>query len=205
MIETVSQPIVNLITGETVLEERLCRPGCNIKEYFNTRDKNTLLRRELHAILQCIEESNGTPYNINVTVYTLPILCRLPISWNGGVEIVEWETGISPYFKQTRMAIRELQSRGLLVWADDVTANTFETWLKVGANGLKVEVEEIMNDLVFAEQLKSTKKPIIVERVESKEEHEFIKKLGITLAQGFFYGAPGKPEKVFMPQVAQLS
>lgn len=99
MLETVSQPIVNLITGEKVMEERLSRPGCPIKDYFSTKDRNTLLRRELHAILQSIEESNETPYNINVTLYTLPILCRLPFSWNGGVEIVEGETSISPYFQ----------------------------------------------------------------------------------------------------------
>lgn len=181
------------------MEERLSRPGCSIKDYFSPKDRNTLLRRELHAILQCVEESNETPYNINVTVYTLPILCRLPISWNGGIEIVEWDRGISPYFNQIGTAIRDMQSRGLLVWADDVTPNAVDMWLKAGVNGFKVEIEELKNDELFIKQLRITKKPIIVERIETKEDHELIKNLGITLAQGFYYGAPGKAEKVNHP------
>lgn len=196
MLEIFSQPIVNLITGETIMEERLSRPDCSIKDYFSTKDRNTLLRRELHAILQSIEESCHIPYNVNVTLYTLPILCRLPFSWNGGVEIVEWETSINPYFKQTRNAISELQSRGLLVWADDVTAETIEMWLHAGVNGFKVEIDELRNDSLFIEHLRATKKPIIVERIETIDDHKMIQKLGITLAQGFYYGVPKKHEKI---------
>lgn len=205
MLEIYSQPIVNLITGETVMEERLSRPDCGIKDYFSTKDRNTLLRRELHAILQSIEESSHIPYNVNVTLYTLPILCRLPLSWNGGVEIVEWETSINPYFKQTRNAISELQSRGLLVWADDVTAETIEMWLRAGVNGFKVEIDELKNDNLFIEHLRIAKKPIIVERVETMEDHKMIQKLGITLAQGFYYGIPRKQEKVVPLRSARTS
>lgn len=196
MLEIVSQPIINLITGQKVMEERLSRPeGRSIKEYFSTKDRNTLMRRELHAILQSIEESSETPYTINVTLYTLPILCRLPFSWNGGIEIVEWETSISPYFRQTRMAIGLFQSRGLMVWADDVTPNTMEMWLRAGINGFKIEVAELKDNPLFVECLQATKKPVIVERIETEEEHDFVRSLGMTLAQGFYYGAPGKVEK----------
>jgi EAL domain-containing protein (putative c-di-GMP-specific phosphodiesterase class I) len=190
LIRTVSQPIVNLVTGDKVLEERLCRPNCPIREYFSIKDKNTLMRRELHSILQCIEESNDTPYNVNVTAYTLPFLTRIPISWNGGIEIVEWEFSASPYFKQMRQAISELQARGLMVWADDVTANALEMWLKAGVNGLKVEMEKIKQDESFVEQLKLSKKPVIIERVETTAEDRLIREHGFTLAQGFYYGAP---------------
>lgn len=190
MIKTVGQPIVNLITGQKVMEERLCRPTCPIPEYFSTKDKNTLMRRELHSILQCIEESNGIPYNINVTVYTLPFLTRLPITWNGGLEIVEWEFSSSPHFKTLRSAIRDLQGRGLTVWADDVTANVIEMWLKAGVNGFKVEIEKIKQDESFIEQLIMAKKPVIIERVETAEEDRFIRERGFSLAQGFYYGIP---------------
>ena len=177
------------------MEERLSRPNCSIKDYFSTKDRNTLLRRELHAILQSIEESSYMPYNVNVTLYTLPVLCRLPFSWNGGIEIVEWETSISPYFKQARKAIRDIQAKGLLVWADDVTAETMEMWLHAGVNGFKVEIDELRDNLMFVERLRATKKSIIVERIETLEDHNMIQKLGITLAQGFFYGMPKRQEK----------
>lgn len=205
LLEIFSQPIVNLITGETVLEERLSRPDCSIKDYFSTKDRNTLLRRELHAILQSIEESSYIPYNVNVTLYTLPILCRLPISWNGGVEIVEWETSINPHFKQTRNAISELQSRGLLVWADDVTADTIEMWLHAGVNGFKVEIDELRNNRPFIEHLRASKKPIIVERIETLDDHKMIQKLGISMAQGFYYGMPKKQEKIISLRSARTS
>lgn len=195
LIKTVGQPIVNILTGEKVFEERLCQPGCDIREYFNAKNRNTLLRRELHAILQCIEESNGFPFNVNVTLYTLPYLCRLPISWNGGLELVEWELSLAPHFKQTRALVQSMQARGLSVWADDVTPHTLEMWLKVGVNGLKVEIEAIKNDNSFIDQLKITKLPIIIEKVETESQHEFIKNLGIVLAQGFYYGKPKENDK----------
>lgn len=205
MLEIFSQPIVNVVTGESVMEEKLSRPSCSIKDYFSTKDRNTLLRREIHAILQCIEESGNLPYNVNVTLYTLPILCRLPFSWRGGIEIVEWETSISPYFKQTRNAISELQSRGLLVWADDVTADTIEMWLRAGVNGFKVEIDELRDNMLFIEHLRATKKPIIVERIETIEDHNMVKKLGITLAQGFYYGKPSKQERVIPLRMASMA
>lgn len=208
LLEILSQPIVNLITGEKVMEERLSRPSnSSIKDYFSTRDRNTLLRRELHAILQSIEESKSSriPYNVNVTLFTLPFLCRLPLSWNGGIELVEWETSISPFFRKAKCAIRDMQAKGLLVWADDVTADKVEMWLQAGVNGFKVEVDELRYNQSFVEHLQATKKPIIVERIETVEDHNMIRKLGITLAQGFYYGRPAKKEKVIPLQSASVS
>ena|GEM_PF-1895889 len=198
MLEVVSQPIVNIITGQKVMEEYLSRPGCAIKDYFTMKDRNTLIRREMHAILQSIEESTGdSPYNVNVTLYTLPFISKLPfINWRGGIEIVEWENSITPYFKQTRMAIRDLQTRGLMVWADDVTAEDLSMWLRAGVNGYKVELQEIRNNPEFLKTLQGTKKPIIVERIETEVEHQWIKQKGITLAQGYYYGRPERLGKV---------
>lgn len=195
MLEIHTQPIVNVLTGQKILEECLSRPGCSIKDYFTTKDRNTLIRRELHAILQAVEESRGEiPYNINVTLYTLPFVTKLPfINWRGGIEIVEWEKSIAPHFKQTRMAIRDLQAKGLMVWADDVSSGDLSMWLQAGVNGYKVELSEIKDNLAFLYDLKSTKKPIIVERVESEEDHRWVKEHGITLAQGYYYGRPEKP------------
>jgi hypothetical protein len=193
LLEIMSQPIVNVITGQEVMAEYLSRPSCSLKDYFSTKDRNVLIRRELHAILQSIEESKGMPYNVNVTLYTLPFVSKLPfMNWSGGIEIVEWETSISPYFKQTRISIRDLQVRGLFVWADDITADTIDMWLRTGVNGFKVEIDEITKDFKFLNELKETKKPIIVERIETKEQHEWIKSKGIPLAQGFYYGMPQK-------------
>lgn len=187
------------------MEECLSRPGCSIKDYFTLKDRNTLIRRELHAILQSIEGSLGeSPYNINVTLYTLPFISNLPfINWRGGIEIVEWEKSISPYFKQTRMAIRDMQSRGLMVWADDVTAGDLPMWLRVGTNGFKVELQEIQNNPEFLKALQNTKKPIIVERIETEIEHQWIKQKGITLAQGYYYGRPEKLGKIVQLQTAE--
>lgn len=173
-----------------------------IAEYFSLKDRNTLLRRELHAILQSIEESTNTPYNVNVTLYTLPTLCRLPFTWNGGIEIVEWERSISPYFKRTKRAISELQERGLTVWADDVTADTMNMWLNTGIDGFKVELQEIQENKFFLGDLQSTQKPIILERIETEEQHNWAKQQGITLAQGFYYGVPEKPDKVIRKTVS---
>jgi EAL domain-containing protein (putative c-di-GMP-specific phosphodiesterase class I) len=125
---------------------------------------------------------------VNITLHTLPYLCRLPISWNGGIELVEWELSLAPHFRQLRGLVQSIQGRGMSVWADDVTAATLKMWLKIGVNGLKVEIEAIRNDTSFIEQIKLTKLPIIVEKIENKLQHEFIKNLGIVLAQGFYYG-----------------
>lgn len=67
-------------------------------------------------------------------------------------------------------------------------------WLCAGVNGFKVELDELKDNMLFIEHLRATKKPIIVERIESIEDHNLIKKLGITLAQGFYYGKPCKKE-----------
>lgn len=194
MLEIHVQPIINVFTGQKVLEECLSRPGCSIKDYFTTKDRNILIRRELHAILQAVEESRGeTPYNINVTLYTLPFVTKLPfINWRGGIEIVEWEKSIAPHFKQTRMAIRDLQAKGLMVWADDVSPDDLSMWLQAGVNGYKVELLEVQNNPDFLSALQKTKKPIVVERVETEEEHLWVREHGITLAQGYYYGRPAK-------------
>ena len=196
MLEVFSQPIVNPFTGQKVMEEYLSRPGCPIKEYFSTKDRDTLSRRELHAILQAIEVSAGeTPCNINVTLYTLLFISKLPfINWRGGIEIVEWENSISPHCKQTRMAIRDLQAKGLMVWADDVTPNDLTMWLRTEVNGYKVELAEIQNNLEFLRALQRTKKPIVVERIETQKEQQWVKEQGLTLAQGYYYGRPKRRE-----------
>ena len=192
MLEIHTQPIINVFTGQKILEECLSRPGCSIKDYFTTKDRNTLIRRELHAILQAVEEIGGeTPCNINVTLYTLPFVSRLPfINWRGGIEIVEWEKSIAPYFKQTRIAIRDLQAKGLMVWADDVSHEDISMWLQTGVNGYKVELLEIQSNPDFLKALQEIKKPIVVERVETEEDHLWVLEHGITLAQGYYYGRP---------------
>jgi len=194
LLEILSQPIVNLITGEKVMEERLSRPDCPIKDYFSTKDRSTLLRREIHAILQCIEERGEVPYTINITPYTLPIFCRLPIFWTGGIEIVEWDKSILPYFKPMKVSIKVLQSRGLSVWADDITPGTVDMWLKAGVTGFKVELKELTNNELFVKQLRTTQKPVIVERIETEDDHKFVKSIGITLGQGYYYGRPKRRE-----------
>lgn len=198
MLEILRQPIVNIFTGQKVMEELLSRPGYSIKEYFTTNDRNTLIRRELHAILQGVEESTTEiPCNINVTPYTLHFISWFPfINWRGGIEIVEWDKSISPNMKQIRNAIRDMQAKGLMVWVDDVIAADLSKWLRTGVDGYKVELPEIKNNPDFLRALKETKKPIIVERVETDEDHFWVKDTGITLAQGYYYGRPAKVENL---------
>lgn len=189
LIKTVGQPILNLITGEKIMEERLCRPqGRSLNEYFDVKDKNALWRRELHSVLQCIEESNGIPYNINVTAYSLLLLTKLPISWNGGIEIVEWNLQ-SIRFEELHFAIADMQNRGMTVWADDVTMKTLNLWLATGVNGIKAEINEIRKNHRFIDSLKACKKPVIIERIETNSDHQFVKEKGFILGQGYFYGA----------------
>lgn len=192
MLEIHTQPIVNVFTGQKVLEECLSRPGCSIREYFPTNDPRTLNRRELHAIMQAIEDmEENTLYNINVTLRTLPLVARDPFMiWRGGVEIVEWGKSISPYFKQTKRVIQDLQSRGLSVWADDVIPDYLSMWQRAGVDGYKVELLEIQNNPDFLKALRETKKPIVVERVETEAEHLWVLEHGIILAQGYYYGRP---------------
>lgn len=195
MIRTVGQPIVNIITGQKVLEERLCRPSIPLKEYFSYKDRNTLLRRELHSIFQSIEDANGYPCNINVTVYSLLTLVHLPIVWNGGIELVEWDREACPSVAELREAVRAIQSKGLTVWADDVTPQALAMWLEVGVNGIKTEIQLIKDDRFFLDKLKGIKKPTIIEKVETEEEDAFLKENGFQLAQGFYYGMPGETKE----------
>lgn len=184
------QPIYNIISKTVLLEEMLCRPpDCTIKEWLSTNDPHILWQREYKAILEAIEHQNCKPININVTMSSLPRLIENPaLTWSGGVELVEWGTSKIPV-TEMREHIQKLQSRGLTVWADDVTQETLNYWIRSGVSGIKVEIDEL-NDSLFIKRLKETKKAIIIERIEDKREEKIMLEHGFHLGQGYLYGRP---------------
>ena len=189
MIEMLRQPIVNIVSKQVIIEEMLCRPesDCCIKDYLTTKDPHLLWQREYHAILQGIERQNGKPINLNVSMMSLPyLLSNTALTWNGGIEIVEWgESNLT--MQEMRRIVQQLQARGLSVWADDVTSNKLNFWIRVGVSGIKVELKELYDES-FVNRLKKTKRAVIVERVENKVDERLLLKNGFHIAQGYLYG-----------------
>lgn len=188
-IRIIKQPIINILTRQVMLEECFCRPDgyASLKEYFSIRDPWLLWQREYHAILQAITHQTSYPMNCNITMMSLPkLLASNELSWNGGIEIVEWgRTSMS--MESIQAAIQKLQTRGLSVWADDVTPELLDFWVQTGVPGLKVELQELY-DIDFLARLKYTKKPIIIERIETKSDEKFVLESGFHLVQGHLYG-----------------
>lgn len=183
MLSLAKEPIKHLVTGVIPFYELLCRPKeKSVQEFFSTEDRKVLWGRELACILKGIDiqKKIRSPVTINITRSSLEYFLETNLSWEGGVEIVEWgpKTEID-----LAIAVHSLKKRGLSVIVDDLTRREWEMWRDINVNGYKVRKKDVEETLL--EELLGTQKMLIVEEIETEEEKEWAKEIGFRFGQGY--------------------
>ncbi|WP_028987618.1 EAL domain-containing protein [Thermicanus aegyptius] len=185
MLSLAKEPIINLVTGEILSFELLCRPrAMSIQEFFSTYDRIDLWGRELACILYGIDlqKTFRSPITMNITLSSLSFFLKTNLTWEGGVEIVEWgpKTEID-----LAIATHLLKERGLMVFADDLKLSEWEMWRDIQVDGYKVRKNDVEETLL--EELLGTQKILIVEEIETEEEKEWAKEIGFRFGQGYLF------------------
>ncbi|EGL83777.1 EAL domain protein [Caldalkalibacillus thermarum TA2.A1] len=192
-IKMAKEPVVHLFQGKTVYEEYLCRPtGMSVGRYFDVADVDTLWERERACIEKALSMQAFFPKLINITLDSLPFLAESDFVWDGGIEIVEWNLSGKPPSAYARIPslIQKLKSRGLEVWVDDLTEQTYGFWKWQDVTGFKVHVDEIKQKWC-QKFLQEEKRPIIVEGVETEREFEQLTDSNVLMAQGYLFFKEG--------------
>lgn len=182
----IRQPIIDVITNEVVTEEYLCRPyGMSVAEYFRCESAEELWAKEK----ACIEESiriqgESKKKNINITLSSLPYFLETELTWDGGIEIVEWQMTDTRNIDEM---VERLKQRGLNVWVDDITPENWSIWCYSNVTGFKVAFPIISKSLSFLRELQARHKPIMIEEIEQQTHLEFLQNYGLRFAQGFLF------------------
>lgn len=189
-IKMISQPIVDLQTGETIMQEWLCRPSVGtVEEYFAVEDPLTLWRKEAECIEAALSCPSTKPKLINITLSSLPYFLDTNWTWDGGIECLEWGPRQASMMRLLPLLLQRVHQRGLKVWVDDLIPARWLEWKYAKVDGYKVAWNTLTKGIAspFIKELQSRSKPIIVEWVENQQTEEEVKKLGIRYAQGFYY------------------
>lgn len=187
-IEMVAQPIVDLTNRKVVMEEWLCRPKeGTVKSFFDLRNPKELWMREALCIKSAIKKKSTVKKSLNLSLSSMPYFLQTDWTWYGIIEIVEW--GIVQLEKFQDYSIL-LKQRGLEVWLDDLTYQSWAQWRHADVNGYKITFEEAIHHPEWIEKVKQQGKYIIVEQIETREMEKQVMGMGITLGQGFLYEDP---------------
>jgi EAL domain-containing protein (putative c-di-GMP-specific phosphodiesterase class I) len=101
-----------------------------------------------------------------------------------------------------------LREIGIDVWIDDFgTGHSSLSYLrKLPAGMMKIDkefVDELTDspeDMVYLANIinsvRSRRKEIVVEGIESERQHDLLRRLGCSFMQGFFYSKPVPPERL---------
>ena len=104
--------------------------------------------------------------------------------------------------------MERLQEIGIDVWIDDFgTGHSSLSYLrKLPAGMMKIDkefVDELTDspeDMVFLANIinsvRSRRKEIVVEGIESERQHDLLRRLGCSFMQGFYYSKPISPERL---------
>jgi hypothetical protein len=170
------EPVVDLVSGEVVYEEYLCRPeGMTVAQYFDVASDTELWERERRCIEKALDIKTDIPKLINLTVDSLPFFLKSSYAWQGGLEIVEWQGDrekLVPYLPL-------IGQRGLEVWIDDLAHEELAFWREKDVTGFKIWPENLT--------VAVSGKRVIVEGVETEQQLDRVKKAGIQLAQGYLF------------------
>ncbi|WP_019123876.1 hypothetical protein [Brevibacillus massiliensis] len=185
MINMIPQAIVDLQSKKVVMQEWLCRPTQqSVQEFFSVEDAETLWEREKMCIKTAMCIDSCVPRMINLTLSSLPFFLKTSWKWEGGVEIVEWGVANQEQFNQYA---EKLHERGLTIWIDDLTPNGWFFWRDKPVDGYKISFGQAMKQTRFFQEVRNTGKPVILERIETKEMEVMAIQLGGQMGQGFFY------------------
>ncbi|MBO8164217.1 MAG: hypothetical protein H0Z34_10935 [Brevibacillus sp.] len=184
-VKMIPQAIVDLETKELVMQEWLCRPlQQSVQEFFSAEDPETLWQREEICIRTALEMDSRMPRMMNLTLSSLPFFLQTSLKWEGGVEIVEW--GIA-YLSSFEYYAEQLRDRGLQIWIDDLSPDTWEFWKRKHVDGYKVDIRYVLRQPDFFCEVQAVGKPVVVERIETLEMEKQAMQFGGKMGQGFLY------------------
>jgi EAL domain-containing protein (putative c-di-GMP-specific phosphodiesterase class I) len=223
---TVLQPIVDLRSGAPVGFEALARFEGETPQppniWFATADAVGLGRElELAAVRSALGHlatlPNGTYLSLNVspqTAVTSEFASLIEVGTDRIVIEVTEHAAIGDY-PQFNSSVARLRFRGMRYAVDDAGAGfaTFSHILSTKPDMVKLDmslIRDIHRDLArrallhgliyFIEQINAT---AVAEGVETLEEAEALKRLGVHCAQGYYFGRPGEPVRAATTADAQ--
>lgn len=154
--------------------------------------------------------------NISASTFTSPGLIELvkgalrsagnPDPSRIKIEVTESECMHDPQAAVEQM--ERLRSIGIDVWIDDFgTGHSSLSYLrKLPARMMKIDKEFIdeltdsPEDMVYLANIinsvRSRRKDIVVEGIESERQHDLLRRLGCSFMQGFYYSKPIPPERL---------
>jgi EAL domain-containing protein (putative c-di-GMP-specific phosphodiesterase class I) len=212
---TVLQPIVDLVSGAAVGYEALARFEGETPQspdlWFTAAYKVGLGRElELAAVKSALEHLDSLPADVYLSVNVSPDTAVTPefaALIEGGTERIVIEVtehaAIADY-PQFNSSVARLRFRGMRYAVDDAGAGfaTFSHILSTKPDIVKLDmslIRDIHRDLArrallhgliyFIEQINAT---AVAEGVETLEEAEALKRLGVHCAQGYYFGRPGE-------------
>ncbi|HEY8676432.1 MAG TPA: EAL domain-containing protein [Candidatus Dormibacteraeota bacterium] len=221
-LTTVLQPIVDLISGAAVGYEALARFEGETPQapdvWFAAAEKVGLgLELELAAVRSALEHLDEVAPDAYLAVNVSPataITSEFAALIEGGTERIVIEVtehaAIGDY-PQFNSSVARLRFRGMRYAVDDAGAGfaTFSHILSTKPDIVKLDmflIRDIHRDLArrallhgllyFIEQINAT---AVAEGVETLEEAEALKRLGVHCAQGYYFGRPGEAVRAVAP------
>ena len=227
-LKTVLQPIVDLVSGDAVGYEALARFEGETPQppdiWFAAAGSVGLgLELELAAVTSALEHLDTLPPDTYLSVNVSPetaVSCEFAALIEGGTERIVIEVtehaAIGDY-PQFNSSVARLRFTGMRYAVDDAGAGfaTFSHILSTKPDIVKLDmslIRDIHRDLArrallhgliyFIEQINAT---AVAEGVETLEEAESLKRLGVHCAQGYYFGRPGEAVRVVAPSVASVA
>jgi EAL domain-containing protein (putative c-di-GMP-specific phosphodiesterase class I) len=221
-LTTVLQPIVDLGTGTAVGYEALARFEGETPQppdvWFAAADAVGLGRElELAAVTSALQHLDGLPNDTYLSINVSPataVTAEFAALIERGTERIVIEVtehaAIADY-PQFNSSLARLRFRGMRYAVDDAGAGfaTFSHILSTKPDIVKLDlslIRDIHRDLArrallhgliyFIEQINAT---AVAEGVETLEEAEALKRLGVHCAQGYYFGRPGEALRAHMP------
>jgi EAL domain-containing protein (putative c-di-GMP-specific phosphodiesterase class I) len=214
-LTTVLQPIVDLVSGAAVGYEALARFEGETPQppdvWFATAERVGLGRElELAAVRSALTHVEGLPGDTYLAINVSPDTAMTPefatLIERGMdrivIEVTE-HAAIADY-PQFNSSVARLRFRGMRYAVDDAGAGfaTFSHILSTKPDIVKLDmslIRDIHRDLArrallygllyFIEQINAT---AVAEGVETVEEAEALKRIGVHCAQGYYFGRPGE-------------
>ena len=223
---TVLQPIVDLLTGDPVGFEALARFESETPHppnvWFAMADEVGLGKElELAAVRSALEHlgsiADGMYLSVNVSPATAVSdeFAALMQDGNEAVIIEVTEHAAIADYPLFNSSVARLRFRGLRYAVDDAGAgfSSFSHILSTKPDVVKLDmslIRDIDRDLgrrallhgliYFIEQINAT---VVAEGVETAEEAEALRRLGVHCAQGYYFGRPGEALRRPAPPIAQ--
>lgn len=218
-LSTVLQPIVDLITGAPVGFEALARfdvenPQSPDVWFATAADVGLGLDLELAAVRSALQHIDHIPpetyLSLNVSPKTAVSdeFASLIQSGSDAVIIEVTEHAAIDNYPLFNSSVARLRFRGMRYAVDDAGAgfSSFSHILSTKPDVVKLDISlirDIDRDLgrrallhgliYFIEQINAT---VVAEGVETYEEAEALKRLGVHCAQGYYFGRPGETARI---------